>query len=232
MTIEVHNGVHVLRDDLLPGGTKSVFLDKILDPEKSVYVYASPVYGAMQIALARYAKSIGKEAAIFCANRKEPHENSLEAKRSGATVYQAPFGYLNNCQAKAKEFAKSNNGQYIEFGANYPVAIDAIAYRMKSITEQLGYEPDQIFCAVGSGTLIKGIIAGTQQAEIIGIQVGAEVKDQLSTRARLVKYPKSFEEVSKIRAPFPSCRNYDLKAWEYCLKIKKEGQRVLFWNVF
>lgn len=231
MTIEQHNGIYVLRDDLLPGGTKSVFLGQLLDMSKQCFVYASPVYGAMQIALATYCSSIGKQAVIFCAKRKTPHPNSLKAKEAGGMVYQVPYGYLSNCQSKAKQYAAENNGQYIEFGGNCPAALEAISKRMRSITAQLGFEPDVIYTVVGSGTLLKGIIAGTDNARIVGVMVGAEYEEPMPSRVELRRYPKKFEEESNIRSPFPSCKNYDLKAWEHCM-IDRPAGKVLFWNVF
>lgn len=230
MIIEQHNGVHVLRDDFLPGGTKSVFLPLLLEPDKDFYVYASPVYGGMQIALAAYAKSIGKQAVIFSAKRNIPFANTLKAKAAGAKVYQVPFGYLSNCQAKAKEFAENNNGQLIQFGADGPIAINAIAERMQQAIQIIGQEPDEIFCAFGSGTLMKGIIAGTKAAKIIGVQVGATPAFEVPERCRIVRYPKPFAYESKLQAPFNSCANYDLKAWEICLAQKK-GSCTFFWNV-
>lgn len=230
MVIEIHNGIHVLRDDLLPGGTKSVILPFILEPERSCYVYASPVYGGMQIALASYCKSIGKQAVVFCAKRKHPHANSLRAKAAGAIVYQVPYGYLSHTQKKAREYAQQHNAQLVEFGGDYPIAINAIADRMRKVSEQLGREPDIVYCASGSGTIMRGIAAGTNNARIVAIQVGAEVGNPLPGRITIKKYHKPFEKESTLNAPFPSCANYDLKAWEYCMRDKPKGS-VLFWNV-
>ncbi|MEJ7610656.1 MAG: pyridoxal-phosphate dependent enzyme [Ferruginibacter sp.] len=230
MKIEIHNDVYVLRDDLLPGGTKSIFLPSVLDNAKDCFVYASPVYGGMQIALALYATSIGKKAVIFSAKRNKPHANSLKVKEASGLVYQVPVGYLTVCQARAREYAEKNNGQLISFGANYPAAIDAIAARMKQVTSSLGFEPDEIFCAAGSGTLLAGIVQGTATAKVKAVQVGAELPVQSNERVSILPYHKPFEYESRTVAPFPSCANYDLKAWEYCLKYKT-GQKVLFWNV-
>lgn len=230
LTIEMHKGVYVLRDDLLPGGTKSVFLTDLIDRTKDVVVYASPVYGGMQIALAHCCKQIGKRAVIFCAKRQTPHPNTIKAKEAGAIVYEVRFGYLSNCQAKARDYAAMNNGQVMAFGANYPAAIQAIADRTKQAVAMIGAEPTEIFCAVGSGTLLQGIIKGTSKAKVIGIQVGADISEQLPQRARIIKYHKPFEQEARFRAPFPSCANYDLKAWEYCQRYKGTGE-VLFWNV-
>lgn len=230
LTIELHNSVHVLRDDLLPGGSKSIFLPAILDSTKDFFVYASPVYGGMQIALAEYCNRIGKKAVIFSAKRKIPHSNSLKAKAAGALVYQVPYGYLSNCQAKAVDFTKANNAQLINFGGDYEIAVDQLAERMELISKEIGFEPDEIFCSLGSGTLLKGIIKGTKTANINAIQVGSEINFKPPERVTVLKYPKPFQWESKYKSPFPSCANYDLKAWEYCIKYNK-GRRVLFWNV-
>lgn len=232
MTIEQHNSIYVLRDDLLPGGTKSTFLGELLPPGRSCYVYASPVYGAMQIALAQYCTSRGLKAVIFCAKRNVPHPNTIKAKEAGALVFQVPHGYLTHVQAKAKQFASDNHGEYIAWGANYPAAINAISARMRSVTTELGFEPDEVYCAVGSGTLLKGIHAGTDKARIVGVSVGAGFNEKLSSRVSIIQYPKKFEVECKAKAPFPSSKNYDLKAWEVCLKNFDESKKTLFWNVF
>lgn len=57
ITIEQHFGVNVLRDDLLPGGTKSILMPSIIG-DSLEYVYASPVYGGFQIALSEYCKTV------------------------------------------------------------------------------------------------------------------------------------------------------------------------------
>lgn len=233
ITIERHYGVNVLRDDLLPGGTKACFIGELLKPGFDYYVYASPVYGAFQIALAEYCRVQKRRAVIFCAKRNTPHENTLSAKAAGARVLQVPYGYLSNLQAKARAFCNENNGQYLEFGARGELAVQRIAKRAAQVFAALGHIPDEVFCAVGSGTLLAGIERATHgtACKITGICVGAEYKHEIQENTRLVKYPAKFDVPSKISAPFKTSRNYDLKALEYCLKMRGAGS-VLFWNVF
>jgi hypothetical protein len=38
-----------------------------------------------------------------------------------------------------------------------------------------------------------------------------------------------FEQATRSHAPFPSCANYDRKAWELASALAKN--RALFWNV-
>jgi threonine synthase len=231
MVLESYNSVTVLRDDLLPGGTKSVFLPKLLEPGFDSYVYASPAYGGFQIALAAVCRAAGKQAVVFTADRKVPHTNTVKAKNEGARVFMVRAGYLNVVQARAKEFCRNNNAQYLEFGANYPAAIEAIAGRMRAVTKQLGREPQRIVCALGSGTLLKGIIEGTDYARVTAVQVGKPYFEALPERVNIITYPKPFEYETKAHCPFPSMANYDRKAWEY---VKRYAGRedVLFWNVY
>ena len=69
--IKDHYGIKVVRDDLLPGGTKSILLASIDNPAINEFVYASPVYGGFQIAISIYCKSVNKKATIFfiCDNK-------------------------------------------------------------------------------------------------------------------------------------------------------------------
>ena len=104
---------YVLQDHDLKGGTKSIFIGDLLKDGYNNYVYASPVYGAFQIALSLKCQELGKQAVIFCAKRQTPHTHTLICKVAGARIFQTNAGYLNVVQAKAKEFCQKYNGQYL-----------------------------------------------------------------------------------------------------------------------
>jgi len=230
--LEKHSDIIVLRDDLLPGGTKSILLDSLLPQHYEEYVYATPVYGGFQIALALYCKQKQKKAVIFCAKRKDRHKNTVKIIEAGATVHETPVGYLSVVEKKAREYEKQHLMAYkIPFGAGIPDSIVMIEKRMRLISKQIGYEPDVIFCAVGSGTLVQGILQGTENAKVCGVVVG---KDFTFSHPRLTLYHHHlpFERAATTPCPFPSTANYDQKAWEYCLRYsspKIDG--VFFWNV-
>jgi hypothetical protein len=48
-------------------------------------------------------------------------------------------------------------------------------------------------------------------------------------RARMHQAPEAFEQDAKEPPPFPSCSNYDAKAWRFIKRNAKPG--ALFWNV-
>jgi len=228
ITLEKHNGITVLRDDLLTGGTKSILMPSIIG-DANEYVYASPVYGGFQIALSAYCQKLGKKATIFCAKRKVKHANTLECIKYGATVKEIPYGYLTVVEKHAKDYCKETGAEKLVFGANSMENKILIGNRMRQIIKQLGREPKEIWCAIGSGTLVDSILMATESAKVYGVQVGVEYKKE-HDRLTVLKYHKGFDKVSKHKANFKSVPNYDLKAFEYCEKHKVSDD-VLFWNV-
>ena len=93
-------------------------------------------------------------------------------------MYKIKPSYLSVLQKRAKDFAKNHNYQYLDFGADYEETINEIAKTMEKIISIMG-EPSRIFCAIGSGTLAKGILKGTKKAEVWGVQVGKDFKFEL-----------------------------------------------------
>ena len=279
-------GIYVLRDDLLPGGTKSILIDSLLINHHDVneFVYASPCYGGFQIALSIFCKNNNKKATIFCAERKIRHPNTEICIQNGANVVEVPYGYLSVVEKHSREYLREPRFPHtpslqtkgiilgaggvlgeplvplkIAFGANSPENINIIASRAKRVielfSEMYGTPPDEIWCAVGSGTLISGIIQAVAEIQVVwttcrkgsccplkiyGVQVGKEFKGSNYPNVTILVYPKPFEYASKLKVNFPSMPNYDLKAFELCLEHNKnksndknidENKKVLFWNV-
>lgn len=228
ITIETHLGVKVLRDDLLVGGTKSILMPSIIG-EAQEYVYASPVYGGFQIALAEYCKTVGKKATIVCAKRKEMHPNTKQCLNAGANVIEVKCGYLSVVEKHARDYCQKTGAKKLELGANTRENKILIGNRVRQVIQEIGHEPKEIFCAIGSGTLVESILQATTTAKIYGVAVGKEYASQ-HERLTVLKHHLKFEKESKFVAGFKSMPNYDLKAFEYCIKYKQSDD-VLFWNV-
>ena len=149
-----HDGVLVVRDDLCTGGTKARFLSATFDGADEV-AYASPAEGGAQVALATVARRLGKRATIFVARRATPHPRTIEAAKLGAKVVAVAPGYLSVVQARAREYCTQTGARLMPFGADMPGAINAIAAAARAI----GIEPDEVWCASGSGVLARGLAA-------------------------------------------------------------------------
>ena len=223
--VTTHEGVAVVRDDLFPGGTKARFLPVLFERADEV-VYASPAEGGAQTALAHTAAALGKRATIFVAKRAKPHPRALEAKRVGASVMQVSPGYLTVVQARAREYCNRTGAMLAPFGVNLPEAIVRISEAARSI----GLEPDEVWCASGSGVLARGLAQAWPGARRHVVEVGRTLSPDEVAGATIHKAGLPFSKALKERPPFASCPHYDAKAWRIC-KARRGAGLVLFWNV-
>jgi len=223
--VKEHEGITVVRDDLFPGGTKARFLPVLFDAADEV-VYASPAEGGAQTALAHTAAALGKRATIFVAKRAKPHPRALEAKRVGAKVMQVSPGYLTVVQARAREYCNRTGALLAPFGVNLPAAID----RIGEAALMTGLEPDEVWCASGSGVLARGLAKAWPNARRHVVEVGRKLSPDEVASARIHEAGLPFSKALKERPPFPSCPHYDAKAWRIC-KARHGAGLVLFWNV-
>lgn len=219
--IEQVGRVFVVRDDRIPGGTKRRVIDALLRGADE-FVYASPAYGYAQVALAYACRDLGLRATVFTAKRAELHARTKEAKAAGAKVVMVPVGYLGNVQAKAREYAALVGACLLPFGLDTP----EIGARLAEIAAALPLTPAEVWTVAGSGTLSRALQAAWPRAAFRAVQVGKE-----ASVGRAIKYvaPESFDKNATVLPPFPSCRNYDAKAWRFIQQHASDD--ALFWNV-
>lgn len=222
--LSTFNDIVVVCDDLFEGGTKARFIPRFFDMADEV-VYASPAEGGAQTALAFVAKRLGKQATIFVASRQQLHARTLLAQRLGAKIVQISPGYLSNVQAKAKSYCERTGAFLAPFGMDCRFAIDAIARAALSID----FMPTEVWCAAGSGVLMRGLSTAWPSAKRFAVQIGRDVSAREVAGATIIKHPLRFGDCAKSRPPFPSDPHYDAKAWEICSQRASKG--ALFWNV-
>jgi len=216
-----HDGILVVRDDKMPGGTKARVLSVLFDHHQE-YVYASPVFGYAQVALAHTAAARGKRATVFCAARKHKHPRTIEAQTAGARIVEVPAGYMSVVRARARVYAQAAGARLLPFGLDDPVFIEALA----SLARSLPLTPPEVWTVAGSGVLSRALQMAWPTARFFAVQVGA-VPD--AGKAELFIAPERFEQDARQPPPFPSCSNYDAKAWRFVRQHASPG--ALFWNV-
>lgn len=220
-----HEGFHVVRDDLFPGGTKARFLPMLFDGAEEV-VYASPAEGGAQTALATVAGQLGKRATIFVAKRATPHPRAFMAKALGAKVLQVSPGYLTVVQKRAAEYAADHGARLAPFGVDSPAVIDAIAEAAGS----LQIAPDEVWCAAGSGVLSRGLAKAWPNARRFAIEVGRKLSADDVAGAEIIPAGMPFSKALAEQPPFPSDPHYDAKAWRIA-KARRGAGLCVFWNV-
>jgi len=217
-----HNGVLVLRDDFQPGGTKARALPALMTGREREYVYASPVCGYAQVALAHVTREMGKRATIFCAQRGERHRLTLEAERAGARIVEVPVGYMSVVRAHARQYCDVSGARLLPFGLDTPVFLQALAEVARAVPVQ----PTEVWTVAGSGVLTRALQMAWPAARFHAVQVGAVPS---VGRATVWVAPEKFDQSARHPPPFPSCTNYDAKAWQFIRRSAKPG--ALFWNV-
>lgn len=231
-------GIFVVREDLLAGGTKLRYCLPLFERYDHV-VYASSAQGGAQLALAYAARALGKQATIVVAKRKQRHPRTAEAAQVGAEIVEVSPGYLSVTQKRAKDIASATGAHLLEFGAESEEALALIHLAGVSVAQQLGGITD-VWSACGSGVLSRGLQRAFPDAEFHGLAVGHALDDSQRGRAEVIGARLRFEQEEKRPTPFPSCPNYDAKAWHACVEwIRKyydqhptpPTKRVLFWNV-
>lgn len=222
--VQAHGSLRVVRDDLLPGGTKMRAIQPLIAASEACeFVYASPAQGYAQVALGYIAAAMGRRATVFTAKRNTPHPLTLAAKAAGATIIQVPFGRLNVVQARARAYAQHTGAALVPFGCDTPLCRDAIAAAAQTIQPP----PAEVWTVAGSGTLTRALQQAWPEAKFFAVVVGGSTAKV--GRAVRIDHPLPFEADARVLPPFPSTRNYDAKAWEY---VKRQaGPGALFWNV-
>lgn len=219
--IERHGHLFIVRDDLIPGGTKRRVIGPLLEGAQEV-VYASPAYGYAQVALAHAALAAGIRCTIFTAQRQHWHGRTREAITAGARVIGVPFGYLTNVQAKARRYAAETGAFLLPFGFDTP----EFGARLAQVASALPVSPAEVWCVAGSGTLTRALQLAWPAASHHAIQVGRPPE---IGRATLHVAPEAFERDARVRPPFPSTSNFDAKAWQFI--SRQASSDALFWNV-
>lgn len=215
-------GVTVVRDDLVPGGTKARVLPSIMGGRQIEFVYASPVSGYAQVALATVAREMGKRATIFCAARRERHPLTVRAASLGARIVEVPVGYMTVVRKRALDYVRLHGATLLPFGLDTPEFVAALA----DIARGLGIKPSEVWTVAGSGVLTRALQQAWPSANFYAVRIGAEPKAGCAT---IMQAPEKFEQDARMPPPFPSCSNYDAKAWRFVKANAKPG--ALFWNV-
>lgn len=225
--IEDVQGIAVVRDDLLAGGTKRRVLERVLArrPAKE-FVYAASAVGHGQLALALAAADLGCRATVFVAGRKKRHPLTEAAAAAGADirdVWQAP-AYLPNVARHAVLYA-GTKGEGTEL---LPLGFDMPEFRQEltHLARQLPVSPREVWAVLGSGALIRSLQQAWPEAKFHGVLVGRlpELQD-----VEVHEAPEVFERTARLPPPFPSAPHQDAKVWQFV--CKRAGKGALFWNV-
>ena len=225
--IKEHDGIQVVRDDLIEGGTKRrAFYTYVNSTEHEEFVYASPRQGYAQLSLAYACKDLDRKCTVTVPQGKR-YWLTDEAEELGCNIIEVPMGFLTNIQAKAKNYCLEHEAHLIPFGGDHPIIIEA----MRRTALSLDINPTEIWTVMSSGVLSRGLQGAFPNAKVYGVRIGHNTTKREQGRAETFKSKYKFQQECKEieRPPFQSSLTYDSKAWTFIKEHASDG--ALFWNV-
>jgi hypothetical protein len=222
--VERHGELLIVRDDLLPGGTKRRVLPRLFAawPEQE-FVFGGPAQGYAQVAGAYAARDVGKEWTFFLAKRARPHPLTLEAMRAGARIVAVPAGRLSVVQARARTYCDLTGARFLPLGFDVPEFTDALVEEAARLPID---PPPEVWVVAGSGALSRALQRVWPDAAHYAIRIGFPPDVGAAT---LLEAPERFGDPAERPPPIPSCANYDAKAWRFISERASPG--ALWWNV-
>lgn len=230
--LESHNGLIVVRDDLLDGGSKTRFLPFLIPKDAKELVFGGPFCGGAPWALSVIGRDRGIKVSLFYAKRKELHWRQKAALLNGSQIFQVPAGRMNVVQARARAYCANTGAYFFPLGFDLPEAEEPFIRAMKLVAGQIA-PPPEVWCATGSGMLARCLAKAFPAATIKAVAVGLASrwkKQSFPANVQVMPCDYRFEQrIKNVASPFPCCAYYDLKAWDLASQFARPGS--LFWNV-
>lgn len=219
--IEIHNGITVVREDLLEVGSKARLGEALIANCKSdTIVYVQPRFGYAGVSLTKLCKKYNKKLILFMPSSKEVSEHQAYCIENGCEYHFHRIAAMPNLNRIAKNHANEIGAFFIPLGLKHQLVTAMIIKTAIKIPE-----PKSFWTAFSTGVLNRALQIAWPNAKANGLAVSRNIQEGEKGRANVVSHYQIFQSDSKIKPPFPSASNYDAKVWEYL----QPGD--LFWNV-
>ena len=240
LVIEEHEGFHVVRDDLLEGGSKRRFVDRLLREEiaegANEFVYGGcPANGYAQLSIPLQTREYGCKTILFMAKRSMDnlHDYQKKALEYGADIRWVANGMLQVTKKRALDYYNEDpvHRRLLQLGLDDQRVREDIRDLAKNIEQDYDINISEVWSVGSSGTLTRGLQMAFPDKDVHVVSVGHSMKQNEVGRATLHRSDLKFTDEVKEedKPPFPSVPTYDAKAWKIMREQAKPGS--LFWNV-
>ena len=220
----------VFRDDVLMSGTKQrAIVDVLQKINKKKFIYAGPIQGFAQIALAYGARLTHKTAVLFLM-KKYPRTSATQFALSFDSVelHEIENGYLKKLQERAEKYHKENSDSYLlSFGCGEKTYTDILKNNIReSIPKNIS--PKRIWIVAGSATVLNALYKIFPDTYFLVVQVGKKIwDDQLDLkRTTLFISDEKYVDPAKELPSYPTVATYDGKLWAFFKKHGKQGDYI------
>jgi hypothetical protein len=227
--VVMHDGIRVVRDDLLTG-TKvrgGDCLISSLPKEIDTIVYVQPRTGLTGVSILDVAKNHDKNVKLFMPSSKEISLHQACCIERGAQVSFHRIAAMPNLNLIAKKWAEENpNSFFVPLGLKH----ELVTAGFVKVASQIE-EPEEVYVATSTGVLTRSLQIAWPNAKFTSVCVARNMKAGELGRASVISEPLAFtaSEKSSNLPPFPNIDTYDGKVWKYI--PKNTDRNILFWNV-
>ena len=222
VVVQPYEDKFIIRCDLSLAGFKAFAAEKVIaECPKDTFVYVAPRVGHAPEAIANLAQLYGKKCVFFAPASKEVSKHQAVVMAYGADLRFVKTPAMPTINIYAKRWAEKHGAQYLNFGlAGIPGVTAGIVNFANSIPE-----PPEFWCAVSTGTMIRGLQIGWSNAQPYGVAVARNLKKGEIGRAIMQSATIPFLKPVKPEQlpPFPTTATYDAKAFDVFRRKAKPG---------
>ena len=224
--VKTHEGVRVVRDDLLTGSKVrgGDLLATRVEQERMVYV--QPRTGLAGVSLLDVCERRKKKLTLWMPSSKKVSPHQAICIERGADARFLRIAAMPNLNKIAKEWAEEFGHFFIPLGLRHEFVTAGIIQAALKIDP-----PEEVWTVCSTGVLTRALQIAWPGAEFHAVAVARNMKAGELGKASVTSAPEAFTQKVKPgeEPPFPSVNTYDAKGWREA--PKNSGRDVLFWNV-
>lgn len=224
--VKIHEGVRVVRDDLLIGSKVRGGDCLISNIKESTLVYVQPRTGLAGVSLLDVAKRHGKKVKLFMPSSKRISHHQACCIERGADYEFHRIAAMPNLNAIAKKWADERDDAYfIPLGLKHELVTAGFVKTACQIPE-----PEEVWTVISTGVLHRALQIAWPNAKFHCVAVSRNMKHGEIGHDSIISHSLPFTTpIKEDFPPFPSVATYDAKAWASI--PKNTGRDILFWNV-
>jgi hypothetical protein len=224
--IKMHDGVRVVRDDLLVGSKIRGGDLLVSQIKQKTLVYVQPRTGLAGVSLLEVAKRHDKKVKLFMPSSKQISHHQACCIERGADYEFHRIAAMPNLNAIAKKWAdEQEDAFFIPLGLKH----ELVTAGFVKVASQIP-EPEEVWTVISTGVLHRALQIAWPNAKFHCVAVSRNMKSGEIGHDDIISHPLPFTTaIKEDLPPFPSVNTYDGKAWKYI--PKNTGRDILFWNV-
>lgn len=228
--------VYIFDDSAIEVGSKARFgeylIQHAISNKYKRIVYCQPRYGFAGVSLTWLCKKYGIDLVLFMPAAKTLSQHQHYCISLGCEARFLRIAAMPNLNRAARIYCEDHPGSlFVPLGLKHELVTASIietAYQIDKI-----YGVNEMWCAVSTGVLARGLQIGFPDARHWGVCVARNLKDGERGNMQLISHDKPFHSAAgsdiKEMCPVDSCDNYDLKCYEHFRYNSSPG--AFMWNV-